>query len=180
MRHQRYHAGSRSATASLIYSVPRKLDLASLFVFTLCYGILFAIMIAFHFKALSFALVAGFLTSVGISQAVLFGGKAPRIASSITGSAFYFALFVLSPFFFGTPWNRMADVSVLIPFLVFGLAMGYFSGVCIAGVILTTDQLRKWRRSVRILSKESAIGDFGNKVDFGGPEKKVGSFDEIS
>ena len=146
MRHRIFDAGASSAPVTRIYSVPRRLDLASLFVFTMCYGILFAVMSAFRFEALSFALVAGFLTCVGVSQAMLFGGKAPRFASSISGTLYYGVFFVVRPFLFGTPGNRLSDIA-LIPFLVFGMALGYLSGVCIAGIFLITELLRKRLRT---------------------------------
>ena len=182
MRHRICEAESRNDPAKLVYSVPRKLDLASLFVFTMCYGILFAIMSAFQFQALSFALVAGFLTCVGFSQAVLFGGKAPRFASSITGTLYYGALFVFSPFLFGTSRNQVVqvvDVSVIIPFLVFGLAFGYLSGTCIAGIFLISDRLRMWLRPDAIRAKERSMKETLNDDGFGQPAKKETSFDEV-
>ena len=179
MRHRICEAGSQSAPATPVYSVPRKLDLASLFVFTTCYGILFAMMSAFQFKALSFAFAAGFLTCVGVSQAVLFGGKAPRLASSITGAFYYGALFVVSPFLFGTPGNRLVDVSVIIPFLVFGLALGYLSGACIAGVFLISDCLRLWFRPDIIGTKEKSMNEIVVDDGFGRPIIKENSFDEV-
>ncbi len=136
-------------------------------------------MSAFQFKALSFALAAGFLTCVGVSQAVLFGGKAPRLASSITGAFYYGALFVVSRFLFGTPGNRLVDVSVIIPFLVFGLAFGYLSGTCIAGVFLISDRLRLWRRPDVIETKEKSLNELFVDDGFGRPLKKETSFDEV-
>ena len=123
-----------------VYSVRRKLDLASLLVFTAGYAMLFALMSAYRLEAQYFPMVAGFFTSIGLSQAWLFGGKAPRIASCLTGTLYsvFFALIFLvesSPSF---------DKIVLIIFLVsiLGLSIGYYSGVCIAGVLLVIDKMR--------------------------------------
>ena len=81
-------AGSRDApprAAPRLYSVPRRYDLATLFTVTLAYALLFGAMqrsgmppnVAFD--------VAGFITLVGIGQALLFKGNAPRLASVVTG-----------------------------------------------------------------------------------------------
>ena len=111
------------AIGTKLYSVPRKLDLASLFVFTTCYGLLFAVMNLVQAGALFFAIVAGFFTCVGVSQAVLFKGKAPRLASCLTGSAYYFGILLVS----GMP--LIGTVFVLFV----GAAVGYVSGACIGG-----------------------------------------------
>ncbi len=137
-------------------------------------------MSAFQFKARNFALVAGFLTCVGISQAVLFGGRAPRLASSITGAIYYGALFVVSPFLFGTSLTQVVDVSVIIPFLVFGLAFGYLSGTCIAGVFLISDRLRSWLRPDASMANERSMDETAVDEGFGHPVKKETSSDEIT
>ena len=129
-----------TAPTNSVYSVTRKLDLASLLVLTAAYGFLFAFMHLLQFRPLAFAQVAGFFTCVGVSQAILFGGKAPRLASSLTG-AIYFVLLVpfqvpVSPV---KPW---VDISLLIPFFIVGLVVGYYSGACIGGVFLVINYLR--------------------------------------
>ena len=125
-----------------IYSVTRKLDLASLLVFTAAYGFLFAFMNLLHFGPLAFACVAGFFTSVGISQAVLFNAKSPRLASSLTG-AIYFVSLMLNPFSVGvSPVKPLIDTSALPFYIILGLIAGYFSGTCIGGVFLVIDYLR--------------------------------------
>ena len=130
-----------------LYSVPRKLDLASLFVFTTCYGLLFALMNMVHADALFFAIVAGFFTCVGVSQAILFKGKAPRLASCLTGAAYYFGILLVS----GMP--LIATVFVLLV----GAAVGYVSGACIGGVFLVADALRNRLRR----DQKSDSGDVG-------------------
>ncbi len=103
-----------------VYSVTRKLDLASLLVFTSCYGFLFAFMNLLKFGPWDFAVVAGFFTSVGVSQAVLFGGKTPRFASCVAG-AIYFAVSILDPFSVtGSNLRVLVDVQAVIVFSIFG------------------------------------------------------------
>ena len=132
-----------TAPTNSIYSVTRKLDLASLLVFTAAYGFLFAFMNLLHFGPLAFSLFAGFFTCVGLSQALLFGGKTPRLASSLTG-AIYLILIALDPFELGaSPYGPRRYMHLLIPCTIFGLIAGYFSGTCIGGILLVIDYLRK-------------------------------------
>ena len=127
-----------------LYSVPRKLDLASLFVFTTGYGLLFALMNLVHASVLFFSIVAGFFTCVGVSQAALFQGKSPRLASCLTGAAYYFGILLVS----GMP--LIGTVFVLLV----GAAVGYVSGACIGGVFLVADVLRNRLRHDHKLDSE--------------------------
>ncbi len=137
------------ATHQKIYSVPRKLDLASLFVFTTGYGLLFAAMKLLKQDAISFLLVAGFFTSVGVAQAVLFGGKAPRLASLLTGGSYFLFLMVRYGLSEGIPIEYFISCGSLCLF-AFGSSCGYIAGTAIAGIFLVADKLRGWLRSRRI------------------------------
>ncbi|HUP78672.1 MAG TPA: hypothetical protein VM260_08970 [Pirellula sp.] len=129
-----------SKSPNAVYSVGRKLDLASLLVFTAGYALLFALMSAYRLDALYFPMVAGFFTSIGLSQAWLFGGKAPRTASCLAGTLYsvFIALIFLAEF--SPSFDKIVLIIVFVSIL--GLSIGYYSGVCIAGVLLVIDNLR--------------------------------------
>ncbi len=137
-----------------VYSVTRKLDLASLLVFTACYGFLFAFMNLLKFGPWAFAVVAGFFTSVGVSQAVLFGGKAPRLASCVVG-AIYFAFSILDPFrVAGGHLRILLDAPAVLVFSIFGIFFGYCAGACLGGVFLVINYLRNRIHAERGLDSE--------------------------
>ncbi len=129
-----------------IYSVPRKLDLASLFVFTTGYGLLFAAMKLLRQDAIAFLLAAGFFTSVGVAQAALFGGKAPRLASLLTGGSYFLILMVAYGLSDGIAIEYLVNCGSLCLF-AFGSVCGYIAGTAIAGIFLVADKLRCWLRS---------------------------------
>ena len=139
-----------------LYSVPRKLDLASLFVFTTCYGLLFALMNLFRPGVWVFAIVAGFFTCVGVSQAVLFKGKSPRLASCVTGALYYLAILLVVEVRNGM---RFLDFSSVLFILLVGCAVGYVSGACIEGVFLVADALRTRLKSYGIAPNSETDAD---------------------
>lgn len=138
-----------SPTARKIYSVPRRYDLATLFVVSLAYAGLFGLMRALGWPPLAFALVAGFITVVGLGQALLFGGNAPREASVVCGVAFFFVpLAVVVALAVGFQGNPLSVV--LLSALLFGailaalpgVVLGYLTGVLIGGLFLVADLVR--------------------------------------
>ena len=144
------------ASRQKLYSVPRKLDLASLFVFTTGYGLLFALMNIANAGALNFAIVAGFFTCIGVSQAILFRGKSPRKASCLAGAVYYFAILVIAGMSYGWPLSRILEGRVIAFVLMVGTAAGYVSGASIGGVFLIADSLRTRLRSRTKLDSEDA------------------------
>lgn len=73
-----------------IYSAPRRFDLFTVMIVTAAYALLLGGMSALRFPPVVSGYVAGFITLVGIGQAVLFGGRWPRFASVVSGMAAYF------------------------------------------------------------------------------------------
>ena len=138
-----------------IYSVPRKIDLASLFVFTTGYGLLFAAMKLLRQDAIAFLLVAGFFTTVGIAQAALFGGKSPRIASLMTGGGYFLLLMVVFGLYQGAAIEELMNCGAIC-FFVFGSVGGYVAGTAIAGIFLVADKLRCRLRSIGIGQEENS------------------------
>jgi hypothetical protein len=136
--------------APKIYAAPRRFDLATIFVVTVAYSFLLAGMSLLQFPPVASLIVAGFVTLIGISQAVLFGGHQPRIASLIVGTV-VFSCAILAYWLSGGP--RLIPTSAFLAIgafvLIGGAILGYLSGTLIGGVFLLADYLR---RAVRPLA----------------------------
>ncbi len=128
---------------SKIYSAPRRFDLATLFVVTILYSLLFGVLTAIEVHPGWIIGIASFLSAIGVAQAVLFRGKKPRLASMIAGS-------VVLPIMIGVliminepdydPWVASSE---LICTAGFGLALGYLCGTLVGGVFMFAEMLRK-------------------------------------
>jgi hypothetical protein len=142
-----------ASPAKKIYSVPRRYDLATLFVVSLAYALLFGFMRAAGLPPLGFAIVAGFVSVVGLGQAILFRGKAPRKASAVCGIAVFLAvqLPIVVVDALSRPWDLLLLVLCCSPFSVVlpGAALGYGAGVLIGGVFLVADAVRNALRGFR-------------------------------
>jgi hypothetical protein len=131
-----------AATPPTIYSVPRKLDIASLLMMTTGYALLFALMNRLDFGFETFSIVAGLITLVGIAQAVLFGGRAPRAASILTGLAYCVTVSVCVQNPFRKSFAFDDFLRACIPGIFFGSIWGYLAGTCVGGVFLVSHHLR--------------------------------------
>jgi hypothetical protein len=134
---------ARQANAVKIYSAPRRFDLATIFVVTSAYSLFFAILSGFGADPWVSIVLGGFITLVGIGQALLFGGGKPRAASIITGVA----VMVTASIAWQIYDNRMRSDEFLI-FLLFsqtlsGAIAGYLAGVLVGGVFLVADVIRR-------------------------------------
>jgi hypothetical protein len=129
-----------------LYAAPRRFDLATLLVITTAYALLMGGLGALGAPPLFTAIVAGYVTLVGIGQAALFGGRKPRRPSMLVGMTLY-AIWILT-----TMWNIWHVVSFgsALPFILFvstvglvqGAILAYLAGVLVAGVFLVADLLR--------------------------------------
>src|SRR5688572_12496107 len=68
-----------------VYAANRRFDLVTLFVIIFGYAALFAIGRALRVSPVIILVFGGYVTCVGIGQALLFGGRHPRAASMIIG-----------------------------------------------------------------------------------------------
>jgi hypothetical protein len=126
-----------------LYSAPRRFDLATIFAVTTAYSLLFAALSGLNFPPMASFCIAGFITGVGIGQAMLFGGKRPRRASVLVGAALYlFGALALIYRFEQSFSGGMIFLAVLNS-LVMGSIMGYVAGVLVGGVFLVADILRQ-------------------------------------
>jgi len=128
---------------SKIYSAPRRFDLATIFVVTSAYSLLFAVMSALNFPPVSSLVVGGFITAVGIGQAVLFGGRIPRAASVVTGAVICIPITIAVTMSTSRGF-RGSELLLSIPFsFTFGAMFGYVAGVLVGGVFLVADKVRQ-------------------------------------
>jgi putative addiction module component (TIGR02574 family) len=131
-----------------IYSAPRRFDLATVFIVTLAYSVLLGVMSALRLPPVASLIVAGFITAIGVSQALLFGGKRPRLASVLVGTLIY-ALSLLG--FWLATGQRAYPTSTFLVLGTYaaigGAILGYLSGVVVGGVFLLADAVRRMRRS---------------------------------
>ena len=156
-------SGAESPPSRRIYSVPRRYDPATLFVVSLAYALLFGFMRSVGFPPIAFAVVAGFVTLVGLSQAILFGGKAPRQASAVAGIGAF--LVVQVPVLAECALRHLQDLGILVACLPLtailpGAMLGYVVGVLIGGVFLVAEAVRRGVRAC-VLHRAGHAGDGG-------------------
>ncbi|MGN6543730.1 MAG: hypothetical protein ACTHK7_01680 [Aureliella sp.] len=134
-----------------IYSVPRRFDLATLFVVSTAFAMLFTLLGYLRCSSLVKLAWCGYFSGVGTAQAVLYNGRAPRLASVLAGGLF--------SVFFAPPLSRSPDLSGVfcagIGLFIAGVPSGYIAGTLIGGVFLVADKLRTWiarQRAARVTS----------------------------
>jgi hypothetical protein len=127
-----------------IYAAPRRFDLATILVVTLAYAALFAVMRLLRWPLPMFGVVALFVTLVGVGQAVLLKGRAPRLASAVVGSVFFVMAPAILDVLSGTGQSLSATIDSLVLYVcgpaicvaVSGAIVGYCTGAMIGGVFL--------------------------------------------
>lgn len=141
----------KGAPVATVYSVPRRYDLATLFAVSLAYSLAFAVMRSCDFSATAFAVVAAFVTCVGLAQALLFRGRAPRAASVLVGMSFCPVGAVVVAVQGAGPNVERAIAEVIplaIILLIPGAVTGYITGAAVGGVFLIANHVRKLARRV--------------------------------
>jgi hypothetical protein len=122
------------------YSVPRRYDLATLFFVTTAYALLFAALRLIRLPPRAVGTIALLLALVGIAQAVLFKGKAPRAASITVGTIFVGIVYVMA---IPGPMSIEDLTPLLLSSALLGPVVGYLCGVLVGGVFLVADVARK-------------------------------------
>ena len=122
-----------------IYSVPRRYDLATLFVMSLAFALLFGGMRLLNWPPQAALLTGLYISLVGLGQAILFKGSAPRLASVIVSTVYWPILVV----FFMVRYGRIAYVlNGAVIAAIWGAVVGYFAGTLIGGVFLVAEAVR--------------------------------------
>ncbi len=118
------------------YSVPRRFNIATIIVVTTAYAFLFSALRLSRCPPVTIATIAGFISFVGLGQAVLFRGTEPRRASILVGIACFLAFGVYGSFFsIGMP-----DFLSLV---LIGALDGYLAGVAVSSVFLLSDVVQR-------------------------------------
>ena len=127
-----------------LHSVPRRFDLATILVVTIAYALLFAGLRSLRFPPFAFVVVVGFISCVGIGQALLLGGKKPRISSVLVGIVCFVGTSVF--YAMSSGWAqfdvRFVALGVLWP-AISGAISGYVAGVAVGSVFLISSVVRK-------------------------------------
>jgi hypothetical protein len=149
-----------------VYSAPRRFDLATIFVVTTAYALLFASLAALQLPPTVNLMTVAFITIVGIGQAFLFRGLRPRTSSLIVGMAIY-CIFTIGNYALN---SRIYPSSMLAYMLISGVlegaVFGYLAGTLVGGVFLVADFVR--RRLSRTPPTPAAIGHTGESPFSGG------------
>ena len=148
---------STAVQSPSVYSAPRRYDLATMFVVSVAYAVLFAVMRLLQAGPLVFVTTGLFFTAIAAAQALLFTGNAPRLASCIAGSLYFVgsnAAFMLLNSVNQSQQFRLvssiiAAVGGLICVAVSGAICGYVGGALVGGVFLVADQLRRGRQFLK-------------------------------
>jgi len=148
--------------ATGIYSVPRRFDLATIFVVTAAYSILLGGLTALDATPIIKTLVAGFVTIVAISQAGLEKRIHPRGTSIIAG-AIAFTIIVAVEWLELRRHVPIPFIAIVIAGVLIGSFLGYLAGTVAGGVFLVADLLRG--RLERRPSPTKADEDNGEDTD---------------
>jgi putative addiction module component (TIGR02574 family) len=145
---ERLLADCAHSTGSKVYAAPRRFDLATIFIVTVAYSLLFGGFSLLEAPPAVSLAVGGFITLVGIGQALLFGGNRPRTASLVVGTVLYALSTIAWWLMMGPRAYPTSMFLVAATYLLIGGAMlGYLAGVMVGGVFFLADLLRRVRRS---------------------------------
>lgn len=133
-------------SVSKLYSTPRRFDVTTIMVVTAAYAVLINVLRLFSVPSLEIVLFAGFVTLVGVGQAVLFRGKRPRLASILIGIVCGGLYCFVMPHW-GIPFtvSRMMipEVWLMAGILgtIGGTITGYLSGASVGGVFCFSEYI---------------------------------------
>ena len=142
-----------------LYSAPRRFDLATIFVVTAAYSLLFTGLTLLDFHPLEMLVIGAFITVVGIGQALLINVLNPRAASIVVGAAFSISAWTVGWAYFDQSLLGLV-FGVVLYGLIAGPICGYVAGVLVGGVFLVADALRhKFKQGIVIASDEASEPD---------------------
>ena len=96
------------------FGVPRRFTVGTMLAAMLLYAILFSLLVAIEVPPEGIGTVALFVTFIGLSQAVLFGGRHPLRASALTGAVIgYLGIVLFVAGTMGGPRGRLDGAALL-------------------------------------------------------------------
>jgi len=124
--------------------VQRRFSLGALLVAVTLYSVFFALLRWHDAPPVVFVEATVFVTGVGLSQMLLFGGKRPRAASLVSGGVLFFVLACGTHLYVeaNSSWGlQPAEAGVIVAVhvvlaLLFGTSFGYLAGCTAAGIFL--------------------------------------------
>ena len=134
-----------SSAGEKVYGTPRVFDLFTMLAVTFAFAFLVAatnLLFAETSKETT-VIVALYVTLIGLSQAVLFKGEEPRLASMVAGPIVMLLMFVWYAMLHPTRHWYLDMGSYLCTLVTCGVPAGYIAGGAVAGVFLVADALRK-------------------------------------
>lgn len=126
-----------------VYGVPRRYKLSTIFVVTTVCAVVLAACRAARIPAERMVAISLFFAVVAVAQAVLFGGRRPRLASVIAGIAITSAIHFYGTLVVGWPPAHAHNLQLMsiATALFLGVSLGYLAGGLAAGVFLVLDKL---------------------------------------
>ena len=124
-----------------LYAAPRRFNVATIMIVTIAYALLFSALRMTQSPPSVFVAVAGFITCVGIGQALLFRGERPRMSSVLVGVVCHVGIAL-----FGTMASIGRPFNIVFTGIwpaVNGAIFGYLAGVAVGSVFLLSDMVRK-------------------------------------
>lgn len=141
---------SNNAT-SPIYKVPRRFDLATMFVVTFAFAAFLGVLGAFGVPTIVQITLVGLLSVVGMVQMIV-PTRYVRWAAVMCGWVVYLAAFIAQISQQRHPVSSEEIAGLLCGMLIGGSLMGYIAGVVDAGVFLVADYVRKG--AIRALGRD--------------------------
>jgi membrane-associated HD superfamily phosphohydrolase len=126
-----------------IYSAPRRFDLATVFVVTTAYCLLFASLSATTWPGYVNLIIAAFITLVGVGQAVIYRGLRPRQASIWVGIVLCNLGMIVYLYLRGRMVTPGTILGGFIYAAIGGAILGYLAGTLVGGIFLIIDFVRR-------------------------------------
>jgi len=125
------------ARVAVPYGVPRHFGIGTILIVTAAFAGLLGLLRWLGAPPLVVGFLVGFVSVVGLGQAVLFHGRRPRQASIVTGIA-CFAVFAAVTFIrsIREPGSAVLVVVMLVWAMLFGSLCGYLAGCFVAAVFM--------------------------------------------
>ena len=140
-----------TARQERVYGAPRRFGIGTLLIVTTAFAVAMAILTALGVPSVAVVVILTFVALVGVSQAVLFGGTKPRLASAIAGFG-ALELFVLTAISLELLRDGRASAigqefcSGTCVCAIYGPILGYATGGMVAGLFLVTDKIEQSMR----------------------------------
>jgi hypothetical protein len=164
-RRQRYATSTAPRPSrtreQILYSVPRRFDIATLLVVSLAYSLMFTLLRLLDAPWEVFTFVGLFTVVIGIAQACFPHGGGPRVASMWAGMLYVlgWTVYVWLVRHAGNPLGFVGCWLFVV--VAGGAVLGYVGGAIEAGVFLIADKVRRaWFPERPVVAPDPGESDF--------------------